>query len=125
MKSTAILTICCAALLMALGWVSTISVERIDSLKAQLAHASQNFTDCSAALVSAKSTAADLREQGKTSQENCASAIRAAQSINVLALPPISTEQGAADVGLSAVPPVNSPPREVNDAAFTTFLNTF
>lgn len=37
MKSTAILTICCAVLLAALGWSSSISVERVDNLKTQLA----------------------------------------------------------------------------------------
>ncbi|MEG2172358.1 MAG: hypothetical protein RRY29_03760 [Desulfovibrionaceae bacterium] len=84
------------------------------------------LAQCSAALKSAKSTAADLREQGTMSQANCVDSLLAAQGLFELALPPaIPTEQGTADVTVSAVPPVNSSPREVNDAAFTTFLNTF
>lgn len=109
MKSTAILTLCCGLLLVALGWVSTVSVERIDSLNAQLAQVSKNFADCSAALKSARSATADLLKQGKTSQANCIDSLVAAQGLFELALP--------------SAPVKNAP--EVSDAAFTDFLNTF
>lgn len=61
MKATAILTIVCAALLMALGWTATVSYERLEAQKAKISKLEEQLTTAQTTAERWRVTATELQ----------------------------------------------------------------